>query len=171
MDLVEVKKIEDFTQTGWWKYCDDPLRDLMTESHQLLTLAKIRDASGEPPYKDYSFVIFPAAKAYEGFLKKLFLDMGLISQNQYFGEHFRIGRALSPTLPKRYRAGWVYGKLTEYCRGEKLPMRMWDVWKRARNRVFHYFPDKQEAVSLKSAEELVTEITQIMEESLSGCRI
>lgn len=158
-----------YTQTNWWKYCDSSLQDLMQESMELLALAKIREASGETPYKDYSFVVFPAAKAYEGYLKKLFLDMDLISVNQYFGEHFRIGRALSPTLPKRYRAGWVYGKLTDYCNGEKLPMKMWDVWKRARNRVFHYFPDKHEVISLAQAENLVAEITRIMEEALEGC--
>lgn len=120
--------MQDITDTNWWRYCDEPLQELLKESFDLIEQESMRGEERE--YKDYSFIVFPAAKAYEGFLKKLFLDMGLISQNQYYGEHFRIGRALSPMLPKRYRAGWVYGKLMDYCRGQELPMRMWEVWEK-----------------------------------------
>lgn len=152
-------------------YIDGGMRDLLQESFDLVEIEKKRVQDGSPKYHDYGFVVFPAAKAYEGFLKKLFLDMGLISKQQYQSDHFRIGRALSPSLPKRYRIGWVYGKLVNYCQGETLPIEMWETWKRARNRVFHFFPQHQECVSLAEAERLISDITQIMDKSLLGCGI
>lgn len=152
-------------------YIDSSMKDLLRESFDLIEHQKQRVAEGKTEYHDYGFVVFPAAKAYEGFLKKLFLDLGLITRTQYLSDHFRIGRALSPSLPKRYRVGWVYGKLVNYCQGEDLPLLMWQTWKRARNRVFHFFPHHQECVSLREAESLVLEIIEVMNKSLTGCGI
>lgn len=152
-------------------YIDSVMRDLLQESMDLVQVEKERIAKGSTPYNDYGFVVFSAAKAYEGFLKKLFLDMKLITKQQFQSDHFRIGRAMSPSLPKRYRVGWVYGKLVEYCQGEELPMTMWQTWKMARNRVFHFFPQHQESISLEEAEKLISEITQVMDKSLMGCKM
>ena len=115
--------MDEWEQKNWWRYMDDPLKDLMRQSKDLIDFESLRasDEGGEA-YHDYAFAVFPAAKAYEGFLKKVFLDLGLINRAQFAGEHFRIGRSLSPTLPKRYRIGWVYGRLVGYCKGEELPM-------------------------------------------------
>ncbi len=157
---------------GWWGYVEQEMRELIKQSNDLIERERARaEGGGSAEYKDYSFIVFPAAKAYEGFLKKLFLDMELITRQQYFGEHFRIGRALSPTLPKRYRSGWVYGKLMNSCGGEELPMKMWEVWRKGRNRIFHYFPNYHEAITWEQAKEIVGEIEDMMEECLVGCRI
>jgi hypothetical protein len=161
--------MEEWEQKNWWKYMDDSLRDLMRQSKDLIIFENKRVSNeGGEAYHDYAFAVFPAAKSYEGFLKKVFLDLGLINRAQFSGEHFRIGRALSPTLPKRYRIGWVYGKLVEYCKGEELPMAMWEVWKKARNRTFHYFPYHQEAVGLAEAKVLVEEIAGVMEKAVAA---
>lgn len=157
-------------ETMWWKYMEPAMQDLMRQSFDLIYVETQRLKSS-PPYHDYSFVVFPAAKAYEGFLKTVFRDMKLITNQQFYGDNFRIGRALSPTLPKRYRVGWVYGRLVDYCKGDDLPMAMWDVWKRARNRIFHFFPQHKEHISLNEAEELVKGITTIMDRTLRGCRV
>ncbi len=161
--------MEDYKNTNWWKYLDEPMRDLMAQSFELLERESGR--AGEFRFHDYGFVVFPAAKAYEGFLKKVFLEMGLINELQYRGEHFRIGRALSPTLPKRYRAGWVYGKLVNSCGGDVLPLKMWKVWKDARNRVFHFFPDHSEFTNLTEAGWLLKNISDVMGDVLEGCRL
>lgn len=143
------------------------MRDLVEESFTLLE----REERLQGELHDYSFVVFPMAKAYEGFLKKLLLDMKLIDKRQYYGEHFRIGRALNPSLPKRYRAGWVYGRLVESCQGnEELPLFLWEVWKRARNRIFHFFPDHHEFISLEEAREMIEKLAEGMERALEGCK-
>lgn len=162
--------MEELSSYNWWGYVEQEMRELLKQSHELIKQSYELQARGVK-YNDYSFVVFPAAKAYEGFLKKLFLDLKLITRQQYFGEHFRIGRALSPTLPKRYRAGWVFGRLASCCQGEDLPMKMWEIWKKGRNRVFHYFPNYFEAVNLEKAVEIVKEIEDMMDESLLGCKI
>jgi len=157
-----------FEQSNWWKYLDTSMQELMSQSFKMIEREEVRSAMGET-YTDYAFVVFPAAKAYEGFLKKLFLDMGLISRQQYNSDHFRIGRALSPNLPKRYRSGWVYGRLAEFCDGDKLPEEMWEVWKMGRNRTFHFFPHRLGNISLMEAKSIVEGIARIMDKALEGC--
>lgn len=158
--------MDNYETRNWYLYLDPPMQDLMRQSIDLIHYER---GNRKGRYADYSFIVFPAAKAYEGFLKKVFLDLGMITDAQYKGDHFRIGRSLSPNLPKRYRAGWVFGKLVRYCQGEILPQKMWDVWKRARNQIFHYFPDRHRQLSLPEAENLVHEVIAMMEETLSGC--
>jgi hypothetical protein len=164
--------VREFENTNWWNYSDEKMRDLMKQSYDLMERESRRvEEYKEKPYHDYGFIVFPAAKAYEGFLKRVFLDMGMITSQQYYSDHFRIGRALSPTLPKRYRSGWVYGKLIENCHGEELPMAMWEVWKKGRNRTFHFFPQHEGSVSLEEAKLLVYEISQMMGKVLEGCQV
>lgn len=146
---------------------DEPMQDLAAESFMLLE----KESKNGGSLHDYSFVVFPIAKAYEGFLKKLFRDLGFINKSQYRGDRFRIGRALNPNLPKRYQWDWVYAKLVGYCQEERLPLHLWEVWKTARNKIFHYFPDHHEFISLTKAKELVDQIAQIMDEALAGCRV
>ncbi len=145
---------------------EEPMRDLVGESYLLLE----REERLNENLHDYSFVVFPMAKAYEGFLKKLFFDLGLINKRQYQGDRFRVGKSLNPNLPKRYQWDWVYGELASKCQGEQVPQRLWEVWKQARNRIFHFFPGHHEFINLVQARELVDEITQVMEASLVSCR-
>jgi hypothetical protein len=123
-------------------------------------------------FHDYSFIVFPAAKAYEGFLKKIFLDMGFISEGDYYGKHFRIGKALNPDLEYRYRdEGWVYGKLKHFCQGEALPARLWKTWKESRNLLFHWFPDEKNVVTHNEAVEKLLMIVMSIDEFFSECKI
>jgi hypothetical protein len=162
-------KMQNLENTNWWRYLDETMRDLMKQSFDLIQTEEQRNAEGKT-YQDYAFVVFAAAKAYEGFLKKLFLDLGLISKQQYNSDHFRVGRALSPSLPKRYRSGWVYGRLIGICGGEELPSEMWEVWKKGRNRTFHFFPHRLGNITLPEAKLIVEEIALMMEKALQGCK-
>lgn len=157
----------DFQNTSWWKYLTEPMRDLAGESFTLLE----REERLQEGLHDYSFVVFPMAKAYEGFLKKLFFDLGLINKQQYGGDRFRVGKTLNPNLPKRYQWDWVYEKLVEVCRGDEVPLQMWEVWKKARNRIFHFFPDHHEFITLDGARQLIEEVTVVMARSLETCRV
>lgn len=142
---------------------DEPMKGLASQSYELL------EQNGNK--QDYSFAIFPIAKAYEGFLKKLFLDMELISQRQYIGEHFRIGKALNPNLPKRYRSGWVWDKLTQSCGGVELPLQLWEAWRRGRNKIFHYFPDEKAHIDWAEAREIVNNLAEAMGNAVTGCGV
>jgi hypothetical protein len=150
---------------------DEPMKDLAKQTFELLEMEEGKIALGEKEKHDYGFVVFPLAKSYEGFLKKVLLDMRMITKQQYNREYFRIGKVLNPNLPKRYRAGWVFGKLVNACGGEHLPLTLWEVWKKARNKIFHFFPDHQEFISLAEARELVTELMGGMEAAVMGCGV
>lgn len=145
---------------------DEPMRDLMQASLLLLD----REKKNTDGLHDYSFVVFPAAKAYEGFLKKLLFDLKMITRLQYQGDRFRIGKSLNPHLPKRYQWDWVFNRLAVQCRGEALPLRLWETWRLARNRIFHYFPDHHEFITLAQAENLIETIQSTMTAALDGCR-
>jgi hypothetical protein len=92
-------KLSHVENSVWWEYLTKDLQDLVYSS---IFLAERADSWGYA-HSDYSFVVFPMAKAYEGFLKKFFLDMGFISEGDYLGTHFRIGKALNPHLEDHLR--------------------------------------------------------------------
>lgn len=151
----------DLKSKPWYDYLEEDIRELLAESFQLVTAVK----SWPDHFHDYSFVVFPAAKAYEGFLKKMFLDNGFISEADYFGVHFRIGMALNPQLEPKYRYESVYDKLTEFTGDKKLGDSLWDAWKNCRNLVFHWFPDEKRAISYDEAKERVGKIIKAIDES------
>lgn len=146
---------------------EEPMRDLVKESYVMLE----REGKSGDQLHDYSFVVFPMAKAYEGFLKKLFFDLGLINKKQYLGDRFRVGKSLNPNLPKRYQWDWVYNALISRCKGEQIPQNLWAVWRKARNRIFHYFPGHHEFITLEVAGQLIAEMAATMEHALLGCEV
>lgn len=144
------------------------VKDLLEESQLLIKKVPLWTEK----FTDYSFIVFPAAKAYEGFLKKVFLDRGFITEEDYFGKRFRIGKALNPSLEDKYREESVYDKVIEFCGGERsLADTMWATWKNCRNMIFHFFPNEKNVVSFEEAKDRVEEIISTMEEVRLGCRI
>lgn len=115
---------------------------------------------------DYAFVVFPAAKAYEGFLKEFFFELGLIDQHTFEGKRFRIGRALNPDINQKQRdEWWLYDDVSRLC-GEALASTLWNAWLECRNRVFHYYPTSVTALSLMQAHACVVELSQAIESAV-----
>ncbi len=159
---------EELEKSEWWEYVGEDLQELLGESLSLYSWAS---HSGEK-FQDYSFVVFPAAKAYEGVLKKILLDLKLISREDYFGKYFRIGKSLNPSLEKRFRNhSWVFDRLKGYCGDEELPMKLWVTWRESRNKIFHWFPDEVNVVSLSEAGERIEMIIQAIGEFFTDCRV
>ena len=123
-------------------------------------------------FSDHSFLIFPFAKVYEGFLKKLFLSLGAITENQYHSDHWRVGKALNPQLETALRGEEsVYDRILNLCNDSSLPDVLWDAWKNGRNRIFHYFPGQNQSLSLEQAKAAIDLINSAMEKALESCRI
>lgn len=156
-----------FEEKAWWGYVEEDIRELLKESRLLLAKAE----GWEEKFHDYAFLVFPAAKAYEGFLKKLFLDMKIISENDYYGKIFRIGKALNPNLDERFRQESVYDKLVGLCDGRKLADKLWDTWRESRNLLFHWFPKERNAITLIQAKENVSKIIDAMDVAFRECKI
>ena len=159
--------MDSLTQKPWWEYIDDDLQELLLQSFDLLRVSASLEA-----YRDYSFIVFPASKAYEGFLKKIFLDMGFITKQDYEGTRFRIGKALNPSLEEDAKGKqWVYGQLAHYCGGRDLPDQLWKAWKECRNLVFHWFPMDKRAISRFEAEEKLTQVVVAIDSVFRECNI
>ncbi len=153
---------------NWWTYLDADLKELLRES--TLLISKV--SSWEEKFHDYSFIVFPAAKAYEGFLKTLFLDMGFITNEDFVGKRFRIGKALNPSMERRSRARYsVYDKIRDYCGNDELPQMMWETWKTCRNVLFHWFPNERNSIDFAEAREALMTILITMDKSYLSCEI
>ncbi|MEI8067743.1 MAG: hypothetical protein WCG91_02185 [Candidatus Shapirobacteria bacterium] len=108
----------------------------------------------QDPINDYSFTVSPISKAYEGYLKDLFLKIGIISDIDYESDRFRVGKTLNPSL--RYKRFSVYQKLADYHdSGEELAEVLWTAWKYGRNEIFHYFPNNVKNLTREEAEERI----------------
>jgi hypothetical protein len=154
----------DFEKENWWKFLDESQQELLKESFLLLA----REENSQDQWHDYAFVVFPAAKAYEGFLKKLLLGLGFLSREQYEGDRFRIGKALNPSLERELRGESVYDKLKGLCKPE-LPEQLWQTWKKSRNLLFHWFPWHKNSISLSEARERVEMVVASMRAAVVEC--
>lgn len=150
-----------------WLYLSPDMQALLRDGEFLVEdSARHTD---EPP-TDFSYLVFPFAKLYEGFLKKLFLDAKIITERDYHSDHFRIGKVLSPNLARRLGERSAYGEIsTRY--GNQLAARLWHTWKEGRNLVFHYFPHNLRSLSRESALELINTLTNTMTESVEIFRV
>lgn len=150
-----------------WNYFSQTQKDLVLEG-QYIMHEIIEDHAYQ--FKDYSFLIFPFAKTYEGFLKQLFKDIGFISHLDYISDHLRLGKLLSPHLITKLGDRSLYRKI-ERAGGEELASRIWKSWKLGRNEVFHYFPHNLRAVSFLEARSVIDELIATMEESYGSLKL
>jgi hypothetical protein len=155
--------MQAFTSEVWYNYLTPWQKELVDTSAQLLEL--MRTAA---PLPDYGFVVFPMAKAYEGFLKNFFLNLGLINPDLFTSRRFRIGRAFNPDLSNGQRNEfWIYDDVARVC-GEEIARQLWEAWLTGRNQVFHYFPDEKGKLTLAEAESKLVSITQAMAAATSS---
>ncbi len=161
--MVDIDK-----KSFFWNYISRGQKGLLEEGLYLLQITR---EHLDKKITDYSYLVFPFAKAYEGFLKQLFLDLGFISKKDYESDRFRIGKALNPYLEKRLRYSSVYDKIVRHTGNNTLADQLWYVWKKGRNLVFHYFPHNLRALSFSEAEEIISEIISVMEQTIIECRV
>ena len=154
-------------QNQLWLYLLPEQKEIVTDCEKL-----IDDARSHPKsLSDYSYVVFPMAKVYEGFLKRFLLDTGLIHEEQYGSDHFRIGKVLNPNLPDHLRIDGLYGQICSRVGSRDLAERFWQTWKKGRNLLFHYFPNHLQRLTLVQAVAIVQEIVVTMDNSLFVCPI
>ncbi len=152
-------------QQPFWQHLDFTQQSLIKQSFYLLNWAK----TNKQLY-DYSFIVMPAAKAFEGFLKKLFFDQGLITLHDYSEEYFRIGKALNPELShkRNFIHDSIYEKISQKC-GSEIAQTLWYAWKECRNQVFHYFVKRKQTFTLDEAEGKLNQLVQAMNMVCKTC--
>jgi hypothetical protein len=148
-------------QLPWLKYLDPGQENLVKTSLYLK-----QQFIDKNHINDFSFIVFPMAKAYEGFLKKVLLDLNLISHKVYYGRRFRIGRALNPDVSAKQRdQWWVYDDFSRVF-NQELAQEVWQTWLQCRNHVFHYFPDGDRALSFDEASHCLDKMLKVMQTTI-----
>lgn len=150
-----------------WNYMSKGQQDLLMQGQYLLDKV-IKE--GKYNFDDYSFLVFPFAKAYEGFLKQLLLDVKFITHLDYISDHFRLGKVLSPHMMQKLGDRSVYEKIVQSS-GRDLADSIWHTWKIGRNQVFHYFPHNLKSLSLPEAEEIISIMIKTMEKSVDQLKV
>jgi hypothetical protein len=145
-----------------WQFLDVNQKDYLTDSDYLLDHLKNHPVV----LNDYSFILFGVAKCYEGFLKKLLLKKGYINEEQFFSTRFRIGKVLNPALEDRYRNESIYDNLRNETGDNNLGNLLWETWKFNRNRIFHYFPNKIDYLTIEECEKKINNTILTMEHTL-----
>jgi len=150
-----------------WHYLSPQQRQLARDGALL-----VEDCTLHPNERlsDYSYLVFPFAKLYEGFLKQLFRDLGIIEERDYQSDHFRIGKVLSAHLVGRLGRRSAYGQLEKRF-GRPIADKLWQTWRQARNLVFHYFPHNYRALSQSRAKELIAATVSAMEEAVETTHV
>lgn len=127
-------------------------------------------AQNQTKLADYSFILFPASKAYEGFLKKYLFNIGILNQRQYESKRFRIGRALNPDISQNHRdEHWLYDDIARRC-GDDVARELWETWLKCRNRVFHYFPGQKSSLELSEVQNRLIRVISAMQLAYS-CQV
>jgi hypothetical protein len=156
-----------FKTSDFWFYLSKNQKDLINEGLYLMNDVIKNHAYH---FKDYSFLVFPFAKAYEGFLKQLFLDVKFISHLDYISDHLRLGKLLSPNLVNKLKERSLYKKIKDEA-GQELADKIWNAWKIGRNQVFHYYPHNLKALTFFQAENVIDNILSVMEESYGNLKV
>lgn len=150
-----------------FQYMSPEQRGLIADGNALI---EDRYSNPHREVSDYSYIVFPYAKAYEGFLKQLFRDLKIISPDQYASDHYRLGKALSPNMVGRLGDLSAYRHIVKRY-GSILADELWRTWKEGRNLVLHYFPHNFRKLSFSEATALTERITQTMEKAVKVTRV
>jgi hypothetical protein len=151
---------------SWYMDLPTDLQKLIRQSYELFQ----REVRMSSHFFDYSFILFPIAKAYEGYLKKFLHDQQMITLATYQSKRFRIGRSLNPDIRGDQRdEWWLYDDLVALC-GEELARDVWSGWIECRNHIFHYYVGSTNNFTLTQVQKKVELLTYIFAE-LHSCSL
>ncbi len=159
----QLEPLPYFQATGWFQGLAPSEQELIRISAQLFE----RERTNSFTFSDYSFVVFPMAKAYEGFIKRTLFEAGLVSKPLYLSKRLRIGRVLNPDLRQQHRDElWLYDDFERQCSKEVAQL-LWQVWLKCRNNIVHFFPEEKYTVSLTTSREELVSIASAIEQTVS----
>lgn len=85
---------------------------------------------------DYSFVVLPMAKAYEGFLKKILVKIELVTELELFqNPDISINKYFNPIGNNS-----IFNSLRDKVRDRAIPHLIYTTYQECRNQILHYDP-------------------------------
>jgi hypothetical protein len=156
--------LDTLHQKDWFSRLSPPQKELLQQSFYLLDDA----SSSEKTFYDYSFIVMPASKAFEGFVKDILYSQSLITKKRYLGSRFRVGKALNPNLARDNPGGFenLYDDLTKLTNSEDIPHKLWDTWRQCRNQVFHYFAKREKRITMFDAKHRLQQILHAINDTV-----
>ncbi len=144
-----------------YSFLDDSQRRLLLDSLLIKTIFTNSDYDRivNVLLSDFSVVVFPSAKAFEGYIKKLLLTIGLITEKEIKEDPYKsiIGRILNGKEIKK--------KLLDKKRGRNIPKLLAVQWELCRNIILHYDLDQPEIIKKEEAFKKIEDIYEVIKKS------
>ena len=118
------------------KFVGEELLDLHEDNRALLqSYNPSNDKSVDiVDYSDYSFLVLPIAKVYEGILKKILVDGGLLKEDDLFkNPSINVGGYYNPVGNNK-----IFKLLKDKARDKAVPHVIYSTYQECRNQILHY---------------------------------
>jgi len=146
---------------GTYLFLDNNQRKLLHDSLLIKTIFTASDS-----YKifnsllnDFSIMVFPLAKGFEGYIKKLFLTIGLITEKEIKDDPYKsIGKIINNEDKLKM-------KLIDKKRYKSIPKLLSVQWDLSRNIIFHYDLDQPEIINKEDAFKKIEDIYETIRKS------
>jgi hypothetical protein len=114
------------------EFAGKDLIELYSDAKKMLSFFK----NSANKFSDYSFIVFPLAKVYEGILKKILVEANLITEAQLQQDpDFSISGYFNPTGNSK-----IFDSLKDKTRDKAVPYVIFATYQECRNQILHYDP-------------------------------
>ncbi len=109
--------------------------DLYKDSCRIFELFEIDSLRTNDSYvSDYSFLLLPIAKSYEGILKRVLVEKGVISESKLLeNPSVNVGAYLNPVGNEK-----IFNLLKDKARDKAIPHVIYSTYQECRNQILHY---------------------------------
>jgi len=124
LPIWQSKELDEFVGTD--------LLELYLDANRLFST--IRES--ETIFSDYSFIVFPLAKVYEGVLKKILVQVNLIKEGELLeNPDISINAYFNPIGNEK-----IKNVLRDKTRDKAIPFVIYSTYQECRNQILHYDP-------------------------------
>lgn len=117
------------------EYIGNDLLELLEDGYRMINdFNKDKGTLSFPQVSDYSFLILPTAKAYEGILKKILINKGMLKEEGLKNNpNVNVGSFFNPLGNEA-----VFKILRDKARDKSIPHVIYSTYQECRNQLLHY---------------------------------
>ena len=140
-----------------YSFLDDYQRKLLYDTLLIKTIFTTYDSNEifNRLINDFSIVVFPSAKAFEGFIKKLLLAINLITQKEIKEDPYK-------SIGKIINGEQIQKKILDKKRDRSVLKLLVAQWDFCRNVILHYDLDQPEIINKEEAFKKIEDIYEVM---------
>lgn len=145
----EAKKLVGFYKVKWRSkemdiFLGKDILELINDSNTLLKLAKKNDSGN---LTDFSFIVLPYAKAFEGVLKKILVEANILTNDELIANpDISVNKYFNPASNAK-----ILELLRDKKRDKAVPYVIFSTYQECRNQILHY--DTYRDLRLKTIED------------------